>query len=92
MNLSEIKVGIVDDHSLLRQGIVSLLSKFDDIKIILEAANGEELLKVIPNHVPDVLLLDLQMPMMNGIRTLKIINEKYPSVRILILSAFLDDI
>ena len=92
MNFPQIKVGIVDDHCLIRQGIIGLLSKFDDLKIILEASNGEELLKNIPNHIPDVLLLDLKMPMMNGTRTLKILNEKYPTLRILILSAFLDDI
>lgn len=86
-----IKVMIVDDHSILRSGLTMLLNAEDDIKVIGEASSGEDALELLRNLKPDVVLLDLTMPGIGGIETLKLCKEKYPDVNILILTMHDDE-
>ncbi len=81
-----IKVGIVDDHTLFRKSLKLLISNFENIEVKLEASNGIELLDKIDSVDLDVLLLDIQMPKMNGIEACKILNRKKPDLKILILT------
>jgi DNA-binding NarL/FixJ family response regulator len=81
-----IKVAIADDHDLFRSGVKSSLSSRKDIQMVAEAENGMQLLKLLRHIQPDVVLLDLQMPIMDGLATLPEIKKLYPGVKVIILS------
>jgi DNA-binding NarL/FixJ family response regulator len=81
-----ITVFIADDHQMFIDGIKALLKNEKDIRVIGEALNGIELLKLLEKEKPDVVLLDINMPEMDGIEATKIISSKYPHVKIIILS------
>ncbi len=82
---------IVDDQAMVREGFRLILSMHEEIDIVGEAENGEELLKLLENMLPDVILMDIRMPVMNGIDTLKIVKETYPAVKVIILTTFNED-
>jgi DNA-binding NarL/FixJ family response regulator len=86
-----INVAIADDHKIFRKGVILSLRSYTNIKFILEAENGEELIKGIENEQPDIVLMDLKMPVKDGIETTKYLNKHFPSVRILILTMFEDE-
>lgn len=81
-----IKTALVDDHALFREGITLLLSRVDEIELIFDVSSGEELMEKLKTKIPDVLLLDLDMPGMNGIDTYKMVHDRYPEVRVLVLT------
>lgn len=81
-----IKVAIADDHVLFRAGVKSALSVHKDIKMIAEADNGMQLLTVLKHVQPDVILLDIQMPIMDGINTLPEIKKLYPEIKVIMLT------
>jgi DNA-binding NarL/FixJ family response regulator len=81
-----IKVAIADDHALFRAGVRTALSIKKDIELICEAENGLQLLNMLQDVEPDVILLDIQMPVMDGILTLPEIRKLYPNVKVIILS------
>lgn len=84
-------IAVVDDQYLFRQGLISLLKEYDDLDVIMEASNGKELLEKLNIKQPDVVLLDLEMPLMDGIETTIAIKLNYPAVKIIILSMHTDD-
>ncbi|HLK29154.1 MAG TPA: response regulator transcription factor [Puia sp.] len=81
-----IKVAIADDHTLFRAGVRTALSIKKDVELIAEADNGMQLLNLLKHVEPDVILLDIQMPIMDGIQTLPEIRKLYPHVKVIILS------
>ncbi|MBS1669750.1 MAG: response regulator transcription factor [Bacteroidetes bacterium] len=81
-----IKVIIADDHTLFRAGVKTALSIKKDVDLIAEADNGMQLLNLLRHLEPDVILLDIQMPIMDGIQTLPEIRKLYPHVKVIILS------
>jgi DNA-binding NarL/FixJ family response regulator len=85
------EIMIVDDQAMVREGLRLILSLHEEIDIVGEAANGEELLALLRNMLPDVILMDIRMPVMDGIDTLKIVKETYPSVKVIILTTFNED-
>ena len=85
-----IKVMIVDDHVLYRAGVKTALSSKNDIKVIAEADNGAHLLNMLKGIQPDVILLDIQMPVMDGITALPEIKKLYPGIKVIMLT-LLDD-
>lgn len=85
-----IKVAIADDHALFRTGVRTALSVKKDIELIAEADNGMQLLSQLKHIEPDVILLDIQMPVMDGIATLPEIRKIYPAVKVIILSMYND--
>ena len=87
---NEVKIIIADDHDIFLDGLISIFEKEKLFTIIDKANNGLELLECLKTHEPDVILIDIQMPKMNGIEATKIIKEKYPHIRILALT-FRDD-
>jgi DNA-binding NarL/FixJ family response regulator len=87
-----IKIGVVDDHALFRRLFIQTLTLNSNFSVILEAENGADLLEKLGKVIPDVLLLDVKMPKLDGIESLKILSEKFPAIRILILSAFMDEV
>jgi len=83
----QIKIVIADDHSMIREGLKQLLELDGDIQVIGEAGNGEECLEVIEKVNPDVVLLDINMPVMNGLKMLEVLrNSKNKNQKILILT------
>jgi DNA-binding NarL/FixJ family response regulator len=83
-----INVAIADDQKLFRKGVISLVNSFESVQIIFEAENGKQLLDQLNNEAlkPDIILLDLSMPEMNGLDALKAIKEIYPGIRVIILT------
>lgn len=86
--MSAIKVMLVDDHAILRTGLASLLGTKREIEVVGEADNGETALKLIPRLKPDVVLLDLMMPKMDGSEATRQIRERFPKVKVLILTSY----
>jgi two-component system, NarL family, invasion response regulator UvrY len=84
-----IRVGLVDDHKLFRRGIAELIERFDDFMVVFELNNGKELQKYITaENTPDVILLDINMPELDGYQTATWLNLYYPGVKILVLSMY----
>lgn len=86
-----IKVLICDDQSLFREALHTLLSAYVDLKVIGEAANGEEALRLCFSNSPDVVLMDLRMPVMDGVEATKRIIQLGRSIKVIILTTFDDD-
>lgn len=86
-----IKVMIVDDQGLIRDGLKMILSLSDDIEVIGEAVNGQEAINILSSMEPDIILMDIRMPIMSGVEATIIIKEKFPEVKILILTTFNED-
>ncbi len=84
----KIDVLIVDDHNMFLEGISTMLSKHKDIQIIDAVNNGKDALKVLRQHTPDLLITDISMPNMNGVEFIKIVNNKFPKLKILVISVF----
>nr|WP_321357907.1 response regulator transcription factor [uncultured Draconibacterium sp.] len=82
---------IVDDHKIFRDGLIMLLNNFDFVTVAGEAANGEEFLKLIDNVDADIVLMDINMPKMNGIEATKQAVKKYPELKVIALTSFADD-
>src|SRR5688500_4160234 len=83
---SLIKVAIADDHALFRTGVRTSLSSRKDIQMVAEAENGMQLLNLLKHIKPDVVLLDIQMPIMDGLTTLPEIKKLYPDIKVIMLS------
>ena len=91
MQISSIQVLIVDDHAIVRDGIRSLLSTIDDMDVVGEAATGKEAITLFNRLHPDIVLMDLVMPEMDGIRAIEAIMKRNPAAKILVLTSFATD-
>jgi DNA-binding NarL/FixJ family response regulator len=87
-----IKVLSVDDHALLREGIAALVNAESDMKLVAEATNGLEAIEKFRLHRPDVALMDLQMPALNGIEAIIGIRSEFPNARIIVLTTYAGDV
>ncbi|MEL7531236.1 MAG: response regulator transcription factor [Bacteroidota bacterium] len=87
---SPIKIGLVDDHPLFRQGLRTLMQTQADMEVVLEAANGQELLEMLADIPTDVILLDLEMPQMDGMQACERVRALYPELKVLILTMHQD--
>jgi PAS domain S-box-containing protein len=84
----KIRVMLVDDHAVMRQGLSSLLSLQPDIEIVGQASDGEEAVNLARKIIPDIILMDISMPKMNGIEATRIIHSEFPGIRIIGLSMY----
>jgi DNA-binding NarL/FixJ family response regulator len=82
----------VDDHPLLREGIAALVASQSDMKVVGEASNGFEALKEFRRHRPDITLMDLVMPGMNGVDAIIAIRSEFPEARIIVLTTYAGDV
>lgn len=87
----KIRVLIVDDHDMVRQGIRILLENFDDFEVVGEAPHGQAGVNLCNAHEPHVVLMDMKMPIMNGIEATKIIREQHPNIQVVALTSFDDE-
>src|SRR5271167_3730190 len=87
-----IKVLSVDDHALLREGIAALVNAESDMKLVGEASNGLDAIEKFRLHRPDVTLMDLQMPALNGIEAIIGIRSEFPNARIIVLTTYTGDV
>ena len=81
-----IKLALADDQVLFRRGLTMLLRDLPDVQVVFECSNGEELLTGLKNNAVDVVLLDLEMPVLNGMDTMKRMREEFPRVKVIVLS------
>jgi DNA-binding NarL/FixJ family response regulator len=88
MELQPLTLAIADDHTLFRKGVIEILKNFDEITVTSDAGNGIELLEKIENNLPDIIMLDLEMPDMDGIAVARFVLSKYKSVKILVVSMY----
>ncbi|MEX0833574.1 MAG: response regulator transcription factor [Actinomycetota bacterium] len=88
--LVTIKVAIADDHSLVRQGLRRYLETADGIEVVGEAANGQELLDLVSHDAPQIALVDIRMPEMDGLEAARRMRDEHPEVGIIMLSAYDD--
>jgi len=89
--LNPIRILLVDDHALVRAGFRSLIESFEDIEIVAEAADGREAIKFTEIYQPDIVLMDIAMPNLNGLDATANILKKFPKVRVLILSMHINE-
>jgi DNA-binding NarL/FixJ family response regulator len=89
---SLIRILVVDDHSLVREGIATFIGGQSDMKLVGEASNGREAIQQFREHRPDVTLMDLQMPEMNGLDAMIAIRNEFQEVRIIVLTTYKGDV
>jgi len=88
--MQKIRVLVVDDHAIVREGICALLALTGDIEVVAEAANGSEALKLVEEVQPDVVLMDIAMPIMGGLEATRRICREFPRTKVLILTQYDD--
>lgn len=89
--MNKIKVVIADDQTLFRQGLRMLLSVQPDIDVVGEAENGVEALRLIAQHAPQVVLMDVEMPVLDGVAATRRVRQEYPDCQVVILTTFDND-
>jgi DNA-binding NarL/FixJ family response regulator len=87
-----IRILAVDDHPILRQGIAGLIADESDMTLVAEAANGREAIQQFRTHQPDITLMDLQMPEMNGLDAMIAIRGEFPDARVIVLTTYTGDV
>jgi DNA-binding NarL/FixJ family response regulator len=85
---AKIKIGIAEDHLIVRQGFLSLFKSIKTIKVLFSVSNGKELLGAVKKQVPDIILLDIEMPVMNGKQALLHLRVDHPAVKVIVLSQY----
>ena len=88
--MTQIRVLVVDDHDLLREGVVGTLSSFDDIEVVGEANNGQTAVALVADLQPDVVIMDLVMPEGSGLDAIKKISANHPNTKVMALTSFTD--
>jgi DNA-binding NarL/FixJ family response regulator len=89
---SSIRILIVDDHPALREGLVAILADQNDMSVVAQASNGREAIQQFRANLPDVVLMDLQMPEMNGLDAITTIRGEFPDARVIVLTTYTGDV
>ncbi len=89
----QISVALVDDHALFRAGLLSLFQAYDDVQVLFDTGNGHEFLNLLreSDTQPDIILVDLKMPVMSGQHIINLVKESYPGIKIIVLSSYDDE-
>jgi two-component system NarL family response regulator len=91
MSLEKIRILVADDHPAVREGLSLILGYHDNLEVVAEAADGQEAVSLYERHQPDVAILDLQMPLLNGHETTQRIVKAFPQAKILLLTTYEGD-
>ncbi|MBD3637664.1 MAG: response regulator transcription factor [Crocinitomicaceae bacterium] len=86
--MPEVKIAIAEDQEMFRAGLAKVINSKKGLKVTIEAANGKDLINQARGNVPDIVFMDFQMPIMNGIEATRILTSKYPDIKILMLSNY----
>ena len=89
--MTPIRIMIVDDQDLVRRGLSLFFEAFDDLKLVAEASNGVQAVELCDEILPDVILMDLMMPEMDGIAATRIIRQRHPNIQVIALTSVQDD-
>lgn len=89
--MHKIKIAIADDYPVYREGLQVTLSANENLEVIFEADNGRELLEKMALQLPDLVIMDYKMPEMDGMAATRIIKDKYPAVKVLVISMYQDE-
>ena len=89
--MTPIRIMIVDDQDLVRRGLSLFFEAFDDLEVVAEAANGLQAVQLCDEILPDVILMDLMMPEMNGVAATRIIRQRHPNIQVIALTSIQDD-
>ncbi len=88
MSGEKIRIIVVDDQAVVRQGFVSLINTVPDMEVVAEGTNGRQAVELFRTHKPDVVLMDLRMPVMGGVDAIKALRREFPSARVIVLTTF----
>ncbi|HEY6805411.1 MAG TPA: response regulator transcription factor [Pyrinomonadaceae bacterium] len=88
MNDNKIRIVVIDDQAVVRQGFVSLINTVADMEVIAEGTNGQEAINLYREHIPDVMLIDLRMPVLSGVEAIAAIRREFSSARIIVLTTY----
>ena len=86
-----IKIMIAEDQQLIRESLKIILNSIEGLRVISIVANGEEVLQQLENEKPDIILMDIRMPVMDGVESTRVLKQRYPDVHVLMLTTFNDD-
>lgn len=89
--MTPIKIAIADDYKIYRDGLKLCLSADNNLQFIFEVENGEELMKLLEEQQPDVILMDLKMPLLDGVESTKLIRQKYQHIKVLVITMYDSD-
>ncbi len=87
----KIRVMVVDDQAIVREGVKALLESHEDIEVVTEAGSSDECLKVVGEVMPEIILMDMKMPGIGGIETIRLVKERYPQIRLISLTNYDDE-
>jgi len=88
MSDNKIRIIVVDDQSVVRQGFVALINTVSDMEVVAEGINGEQAIELYRQHKPDVMLIDLRMPVIGGVEAIAKIRQEFPEARLIVLTTY----
>jgi DNA-binding NarL/FixJ family response regulator len=89
--MAKTRIAIVDDHTILRDGLKALLAEMPGMDVVMEASNGKDFIKQLEFLTPDLVIMDIKMPVMGGPEAIKIAREKLPDIKVIVLSMYSDE-
>ena len=90
--MDALRILLADDHTIVRQGLRKLLETRAEWRVVAEAGDGREAVRLAEQHKPDLVILDVAMPLLNGVEATRLITKRVPSARVLVLSMHADDV